>query len=54
MTTKQIEAAKARAATKFDVATQIRELLDNARKAYGATAWDDEDLESEILELVTG
>ena len=53
MTTTQIEKKAARAMTKYTVAKQIRELLDAAKKAYGATDWTDEDLESQIMELVT-
>jgi hypothetical protein len=52
MTNKQIEARKAQAQVKFDIALKIRAILDEARKAYGATAWDDEDMENEVLELV--
>lgn len=53
MTTTQISKKAARAMTKFEIAKQIRELLDAAKKAYGATEWTDEDLEGQILELVT-
>lgn len=37
----------------FDTAKKIRELLDEARKAYGAEAWDDDDKEAAVIELVT-
>lgn len=53
MTTKQIEAEKVKAMSKFEVASKIRQLLDDARKAYGPTEWDDAGLEEEILTLVT-
>jgi hypothetical protein len=57
MTTKQLETAKAEALAKVDLvhgtALKIRALLDEARKAYGATGWDDDDCESKVLELVT-
>ncbi len=33
--------------------TPTRELLDRARRAYGAEDWDDEDLQSHVLDLVT-
>jgi hypothetical protein len=38
---------------KYDIAAKIRELLDEARKAYGPTQWDEDDMENEILNLVT-
>lgn len=53
MTIQRIEEEKARAGLKYDVARQIRELLDAARKTYGSTDWDAEDLESQVLELVS-
>jgi len=53
MTTTKIESAKQLAAVKFDLAKQIRELLDQARKSYGPAAWDADDMESEVLNLVT-
>jgi hypothetical protein len=37
---------------KFETAKKIRELLDEAKKAYGSD-WEDDDMESSILELVT-
>ncbi len=58
MTTKQLEAQKAnaiaKATIKHDTALAIRKLLDEARKLYGAEAWDDGDVEAEVVELVTG
>lgn len=45
--------AQDRATKKFELAKQIRELLDKARAEYGAREWDDEDMESQIVELVT-
>jgi hypothetical protein len=56
MKTKTINARKAAAMTKFDLALQIRQLLDAARKEYidGPEAWDDQEIESEISELVFG
>lgn len=53
MTVTKIEKAKEKAMMKFELAKQIRELLDAARKEYGATDWDDDDMEAGILELVT-
>ena len=57
MTTSQIEKAKAtavkKASTKFDVAAQLRSVLDAARAQYGASDWDDEDLEADILEILS-
>lgn len=37
----------------FETAKKIRELLDEARKAYGASDWDDAEKEASVLELVT-
>lgn len=37
----------------FETAKKIRALLDEAKKAYGASEWDDNDKESAVLELVT-
>lgn len=42
-----------RVAIKFETARSVRELLDAAREKYGADDWDEADLESEVLELVT-
>lgn len=53
MTSKQIENARMKYNVKFEIAKQIRELLDAARKEYGPTEWDDNDMETEVLELVT-
>lgn len=53
MTTTQIEKRAARAMTKFDLAKQIRALLDTAKKAYGATEWADDEIEAQVMELVT-
>lgn len=36
----------------YTVAAEIRELLDKARKEYGPTDWDDDDIESKVAELV--
>ena len=54
MTLKQIEARQAMENVKFETAKKIRALLDEARKAYGADAWDDGAIEGEVLDLVTG
>lgn len=54
MTSKQIEAKQMKDTVKFAIALQIRKLLDDARKAYGPTDWDDDAVESDIIELVTG
>lgn len=53
MTVKQIEARQMRDNKKFELAKKIREMLDTARKEYGAQDWDDNDMETEVLELVT-
>lgn len=52
MTTKQIAAAAKRETLKHDLATKIRELLDAGRAEYGAKKWDDEDVETTVIELV--
>lgn len=54
MTTKEIENRQAQAAKKFEIARQIREILDNAKKDYAKLGgdWDGEDLDSEIQNLV--
>jgi hypothetical protein len=54
MTTKQIEAAQKRGNVKFEVAKQIRQLLDEAKKTHGFTSDEWPDVEGEIVELVTG
>lgn len=54
MTAAQIANAQRRAAVPYQVAAQVRELLDDARKSYGPTEWDDDDVEGKIVELVTG
>jgi len=54
MTIKQIERAQMRANIPFELAKKIRTMLDDARKEYGASEWDDDDVESKIVELVTG
>lgn len=53
MTVKQIEAKQMQANIVFDTAKAIRKLLDDAREAYGAEAWDDDSKQDEVLELVT-
>lgn len=53
MTIKQIEAKQAMKNIKYEAAKKIRAILDEARKQYGATAWDDNDVESEVVQLVT-
>lgn len=53
MTLKQIEARQAMDTIKYETAKKIRALLDEARKAYGATEWDDGGIEAEVLDLVT-
>lgn len=53
MSPAQIEGRKAREVIVFDAARDIRQLLNGAREAYGAEAWDADDLETRVLELVT-
>lgn len=52
MTTKQIEVEQMKVNAKYEIAKQIRKLLDDARKTYGTQEWDDGDLEHQIIELV--
>lgn len=51
--TKEKEKAIALAARRYDIAQKIREVLDEARKEWGPKDWDEDGIESEILELVT-
>ena len=53
MNAAKIEAAKVKAAIPYEVAKQIRELLDQARKSYGPSDWDGDDIEARVIELVT-
>ncbi|MEI9951850.1 MAG: hypothetical protein WDO74_23425 [Pseudomonadota bacterium] len=53
MTVAQIEAKQMQANIVFDTAKAIRRLLDDARAAYGAEAWDDDSKQDEVIELVT-
>ncbi len=52
MTTKEIEARKQKVLVKFEIAKQIRDILDQAEKAYGKDAWTEDDMETEISQLV--
>ena len=52
MTAVQIEERQARANVPFEVAKQIRELLNAAKKDYGAKDWVDDDVECTIQALV--
>jgi hypothetical protein len=52
MTTTAINKAQEKAMTKFEVAKKIRQMLDEAKKSYGQ-GWDDDDMEAQIIELVT-
>ena len=52
MTMAKINKLQARENIKYEVAKQIRELLDAARKSFGPQDWDDDDIESAICELV--
>ena len=53
MTSKQIGAKQMKANLVFETAKKIREILDAARKEYGAEAWDENDEECATLALVT-
>jgi hypothetical protein len=54
MTKAQIQKAAQREALKHATATAIRDLLDKARKEYGAARWDEDGVEGQVIELVTG
>ena len=53
LTITAIQQRRSRADLMHDTAAQIRELLDKARMQYGAEDYDDDEIESDILELVT-
>lgn len=53
MTVAQIEAKQMQAKVVYETAKAIRKLLDDAREAFGAKAWDDDCKQDEVLELVT-
>ncbi len=57
MTSKEISKVLDKALTrekiKHETAIAIRDLLEAARKKYGAEAWDDDSVEQAVLELVT-
>lgn len=53
MTANQIENVQKQANLPYEVAKQIRAILDQARKDYGAADWDGDDVEAKIVELVT-
>lgn len=54
MTKAEIEKKAAREMVKFEVAKQLREILDAARKQYGPQDWDGDELENQIADLVFG
>lgn len=53
MTTRQIEAKAAAAQVPYTMARQIRQLLDEARKAGGYSVDEWTEVERQIVELVT-
>lgn len=57
MTTVQIRAKQSRQNTQFDVAAEIRAVLDEAKDkydaAFGEGSWEADDIESEAIALVT-
>lgn len=53
MTVEQISERQRRSDVEHETAKKIRALLDEAREAYGADAWDENEIESRVLELVT-
>ncbi len=52
MTINKINKEMEKAMKKYELAKAIREMLDAARKEYGPQAWDDDELEMHIQELV--
>jgi len=52
MTVVQIEKRKNDEARKYEIAKAVRSLLDAARKEYGPSSWDDDDMDSQIQQLV--
>lgn len=54
MSRNEIEKRQKRENVRFELATRIRDLLDEARKAYGPTSWDEDGIEDEIADLVFG
>lgn len=52
MTKNQIEKRQQQQNVPYELAKQIRQLLDEARKQYGPTDWDGDDIEVKIAELV--
>jgi hypothetical protein len=54
MKVKTIMAKQQKENVKFELAVRIREMLDAAKKEYGAQDWEDDDVENEVSELVFG
>jgi hypothetical protein len=52
MTQKGIKKMGEREAIKHEAALAIRKVLDEAREKYGADAWDADEAEAAVLELV--
>jgi 16S rRNA C1402 (ribose-2'-O) methylase RsmI len=53
MTIAKIQKEQDKAMITYETAKKIRQLLDEARKVYGATEWQDDDVEAKIIELMT-
>jgi len=53
MTLKQIEEKQAQENVMYEAAKKIRLTLDEAREAYGAETWDENDMDSAVVEMVT-
>lgn len=53
MTISEIEEKRMQENVKHEAAKEIRRILDEAREAFGADAWDENDVQSAVLELVT-
>ncbi len=54
MTVQDIDREANKSAVKYILAKQIRQLLDDAAKTYGADDWQTDDVETEIDQLVFG
>lgn len=53
MTLEQIESKQMKQNRVFEAAKKIRAILDETRKEYGASEWEDDDKESEVIALVS-
>lgn len=52
MSIDQIRTKQLKESVRFELATQIRALLDDAKKKYGADDWENDDMDNLISDLV--